>query len=147
MAAGRSIKTPGANVSDLEKSSGDRLDDSRTLIVAGRSATAIAAGIYALEIHLKVLICKHLDILHLPRAFEIHDLEELLILTGLSRKLESHPDNQLLRNWADIVGLSTKLNDLRYSPGSNWPIHQAEAFMIWLDDPDHGVLTWLTTGP
>ena len=46
------------------------------------------AGIYASEIYLKVRACKKLDLDELPRAFELHDLDGLLVVSGLSRRLE-----------------------------------------------------------
>ena len=48
-------------------------------------ASAIAMGIYSLEIHLKVRICQKLNLQHCRRPFEIHDLEGLLVIAGFSR--------------------------------------------------------------
>jgi len=42
--------------------------------------------LYALEICLKARICKKLDQPKLPTAFEIHDIDGLLLLAGLARR-------------------------------------------------------------
>ena len=58
----------------------DRLAEGKALLAASYHAWAMATGLFALEIRLKVLICKRLKIDKLPRAFEIHDLDGLLLL-------------------------------------------------------------------
>ncbi len=145
MGAGRSFANPGTLGTDLTLAAWDRLEDARALVSAGRSAMAIALGLYALEIQLKVLICEHLEITHLPKPFEIHDLDQLLILCGLSRQIDQSSLSLVRLNWENVLGISTKLNELRYSPEDRWPIQQAHDFLGWLDDPTHGVMTWLAT--
>ena len=50
----------------------------RRLLAADRPATADRDWrFYAVEIRLKVLICRRLELTALPKAFEIHDLEAL----------------------------------------------------------------------
>jgi hypothetical protein len=78
----------GAPRSELEAAWQDRLAEAQSLHAAGHHAGAIAAALYALEIRLKVLICKRLDLDALPTGFEIHDLDSLLLLTGLSQRIE-----------------------------------------------------------
>jgi hypothetical protein len=48
----------GAPQSDLQAAAAERLQDAELLFAAGRFPSAIAMGIYSLEIYLKVLICK-----------------------------------------------------------------------------------------
>jgi hypothetical protein len=61
----------GSTVADLEAAWPDRLKDAEALLAAGRNGWAIATGLYALEIRLKVLIARRLDLEQLPRPFEI----------------------------------------------------------------------------
>jgi hypothetical protein len=114
-------------------------------LAAGRSAAAIAAGLYALEIYLKVRICKKLNLESLPKEFEIHDLEGLMVLCGLFRRLNGKPlqGTKLRQNWDKVLRMSGILNDLRYLPAGNWASVQAQEFLDQLREPRHGVLTWL----
>ena len=102
MAGGSKISTPGALLADLLLAAADRLQDAELLFANGSFASAIAMGVYSLEIHLKVLICKRLNLKALPSAFEIHDLDGLLVLCGLQAALKSAP-SAVERNWTDIV--------------------------------------------
>lgn len=148
------ITATGALAPDLEAASGDRLKDAKTLAAAGRAASAIVFGLYSLEMHLKALICKRLDLPGLPRAFEIHDLEALLVLSGLSRRMDDPANGPTKMNWDNILFFAASLNDLRYLPeGSNGlPVgsqtqRDADDFLRLLEDPTHGVLTWLSNQP
>lgn len=83
MAGGSKFSTLVAQVADLQAAGADRLLDAESLFSGGRFALAIAIGTYSLEIHLKVLICNRLNLGALPKAFEIHELDGLLVLSGL----------------------------------------------------------------
>jgi hypothetical protein len=72
-----SFSTTGTLSTDLQIAAQDRLFDAEALFSAGRFASTIAMGVYSLEIHLKVLICKRLNLSALPKPFETHDLEGL----------------------------------------------------------------------
>ena len=129
---------------DLDAAWRDRLEDATVLETSERYAAAIAARLYALEIYLKFRICRHLDLSNPPRALEIHQLDALLVYTGLKRRLEDLPgDSDLAQNWAKILTLSKSLNALRYQPAAEWSRGQAEDFSRWLLDESTGVLTWL----
>jgi hypothetical protein len=148
----RSFKKLEATAVDLRAASKDRLEDARILAAAGHPASAIAAGLYALEIFLKVLICQRLDLPALPKAFEIHDLEALLILSGLSQRLAGA--SHIRFNWDQILIPAQKLEELRYLPegSQQLPIgarnpQDAVTFLARLDDPNDGVLTWLSSQP
>jgi hypothetical protein len=136
-----------APATDLDQASRDRMEDARVLVAGGRPAASMASGIYALEIRLKVLICRRLDLAELPQAFEIHDLEALLLLAGLRRRLNDPAFVAVDQNWANIQTLASQLNDLRYSPDSNWNVTQATQLMSWLEDPNDGVIPWLLNQP
>lgn len=129
---------------DLDAAWRDRLDDAEALEAAGRYAAAIAARLYALEIYLKYRICRHLNLSNPPRMLEIHQLDALMLYTGLKRRLEDLSGaGDLAQNWAKILTLSRDLNDLRYHPTAKWSRRDAEEFSRWLLDESTGVLTWL----
>ena len=146
MAAGSKFATLGASLTDLEASAAERLQDAEMLLAAGRFPSAIAMGVYSLEIHLKVLICKKLNLIGLPRAFEIHELESLLVLSGLQAARDSEsPSIQF--NWEEIVDQSLQINEMRYLSPANWNQREAEAFFQQLRDSPDGVLPWLLAQP
>ena len=137
------FKALGADLADLEDAANDRILEARILAASGRSAAAIASGLYATEILLKVLICKRLDLPKLPAAFQIHELDELLLLAGLSRRIYGPELLTVRAHWNQILELSEDLNELRYTPDRNWSGRLSD-FMVWLDDPRDGVISWLS---
>jgi hypothetical protein len=134
----------GVSAADLTVAATQRLLDASILLANSRAASAIVMGLYALEISLKAKICSRLDLTHLPKPFEIHELDELLILTGLSRRLDEPPAIRVKSNWAAIVtGQAQHVNDLRYLPCAHISSAQAQLFLQQLQDPPDGVLVWV----
>jgi hypothetical protein len=134
----------GGSAADLTAAAVERLLDATVLLANNRSATAIVMGLYALEISLKAKICSRLDLTHLPKPFEIHELDELLILTGLSRRLDEPRAIRVKSNWDAIVtGQAQHVNDLRYLPSTHISSAQAQLFLQQLQDPPDGVLVWV----
>jgi 3'-phosphoadenosine 5'-phosphosulfate sulfotransferase (PAPS reductase)/FAD synthetase len=146
MAYERSFAKLGAPLSELQAAAADRLQDAEALFSLARCASAIAMGVYSLEIHLKVRICQKLDLHALPSAFEIHDLEGLLVLCGL-RKARNSASAVVRKNWDEIVDRSSQINQLRYQPSSNWTQAHVQTFFEQLRDPPDGVLPWLLAQP
>ena len=104
---------------------------------------AIANAIYSIEIRLKVLICNKTGVdWHFPSAFEIHDLEALLVLSGLSSANERAQVRPAVKiNWDDILTLDGPNSTTCAIPRiSNWSPHQAATFLHWLEAPSDGVL-------
>ncbi len=89
MAAGQKFSTLGAQSADLQAAAADRLQDAELLFASGRFASAIAMGLYCLEIQLKVRICARLNLNALPRVFEIHDLDGFFVMCGLQATRDS----------------------------------------------------------
>jgi hypothetical protein len=143
MAAGSKFAILGAPITDLQLAAADRLTDAEALFASGRFASAIAMGVYSLEIHLKVRICAKLNLTSLPRIFEIHDLEGLLVMCGLQAARDSSPA-AVQKNWAYIIDQSSLINDFRYLPADRWDRTAAESFLQQLRDPPDGVLPWLS---
>jgi hypothetical protein len=144
MAGLQNLTKPGTPIADLEAAWPDRLVDAEALLAAGRPAATMASALYALEIRLKVLICKRLDLDALPKAFEIHDLNGLLLLAGLSRRIERRRAATIKRVLGEIIRVSEQLNDFRYLPDRNWSHHQAATLLNQLKDPTDGVFQWLS---
>jgi hypothetical protein len=146
MAGGAKFATPGAPLADLQAAAAQRLLDAEVLLANGCFPSAIAMGIYSLEIHLKVKICQRLNLQELPRAFEIHELDGLLVLTGLHAARNSAPGT-VQSNWEDITDLALEINDLRYLSPTKWGQSDAQTFFQKLRDPPDGVLPWLSAQP
>jgi hypothetical protein len=142
MAGERSYAKLGATRTSLQQAANDRLLDAEALLQAGRFASAIAEGLYALEITLKVLICKRLDLQHLPKAFEVHDFAGLLVLSGFSRQMQG----EVKLNWDEITREADwHINALRYTSPSNLDQSFTTDFLARLRTPPHGVIPWLET--
>jgi hypothetical protein len=144
MAGEQKFTKLGATILDLEMAWQDRWTDAEALLTAGRFAGAIMDALYALEIRLKVLICKRLDLEALPKAFEIHDLDSLLLLAGLSRRLQRRSAVNVRNNWDHIMVRAQEINDIRYRPASNWSQRAAVLLFSQLRDLPDGVLPWLS---
>jgi HEPN domain-containing protein len=146
MAAERSLTKLGDSASDLEQASRERLEDAEHLLKAGRYAAAIMHGLYALEIALKVVICRRLDAASLPKVFETHNLEALMLHAGLAEEIRKvKRPRDVTQNWYDLRVLAADLERLRYVPDpARWNRQAAENALRQLRDPPHGVLLWLT---
>ena len=134
----------GASAADLDLAWKDRLKDAEAMLKAKRPAAAIASGIYALEIRLKTMICGKLELKRLPRAFEIHDLDGLLLLAGLHARLLEQSSTMLLDNWNAVKKMAAQINELRYTPNRRWKLSQAETLLRQLQGPHDGVMVWLS---
>lgn len=148
MAGRGSFASFGAPVQDLDLAWQERLEDARILLAQGRTDSALIQAIYALEIRLKERICRQLDLRQLPHPLEIHDLQGLLIVSGLSGRMEaSTPLERRVRvNWNILRAYADEVNDQRYKPQSMTP-QDAQALMDKLTNPQDGVLTWISTQP
>jgi len=141
MADSSKFVSPGSEVADLEAAWQDRLDDAKALRRSRRYAMSMVFGYYALEILLKVRICRHLDLVRLPRAFELHDLEALLILSGLRGELSQ--SSTVKTHWDELKKRVGKVDELRYGPGSRKTKKDADDFHHRLWGSPEGVIPWL----
>src|SRR5262249_10514213 len=91
-----------------------------------------------------VKICYRLDLDSLPKAFEIHDLDGLLVLTGLKRRLDQARHRRVKANWDKLALFKEKhVNELRYLPAAQSTREQAQDVLNWLHLAPYGVLLWL----
>lgn len=129
---------------ELNAAALDRMKDAEVLLEGGRFGSAIAMGLYALEIALKSAICRRLDLDSLPEPFFIHDLNELLILSGLSKKIRRiKRPFMVTRYWDDLSQLAGNLDRFRYSSDPSWDETLARKVLHQLRDQPNGVLPWL----
>jgi hypothetical protein len=126
MAVDRSYARMESAEVNLTAAGAERLADAQALVEKSRFASSIVMVLYALEIMLKAKICQRLDLSHLPRPFEIHDFGELLILAGLSRRLNEPTAIRVKANWDSIVtGPALHVNDLLEPWNHTWEFLRA----------------------
>jgi hypothetical protein len=133
---------------DLELAWQERQEEARELMTLGFDTTALSLRLYSLEIRIKVLICKQLKLSHLPKVCKTHDLSELIIFTGMWESLED-PSNAVVRqNWDLLVQFSkVRLNDQRYLPRATLDAKDLMKLSDALDNPQDGVIAWLSKHP
>ncbi|WP_165245264.1 hypothetical protein [Paludisphaera soli] len=122
----------------------EREQEAKAMRDLGFHSTAAALRLYSLEILVKVVICKRLNLPSLPAACKSHNLAELLVFTGAWLEMQD-PSSSLVRlNWDTLVEASREgLNDLRYQPREELSLEAAAEIDEALDEPENGVLAWL----
>lgn len=85
-----------------------RVADAASLFDAGRYAAAVYLAGYAVECSLKAMICKTLDLDDLPGTFAVHDLELLLLHSGLNKRIRENSQvheafKKLDEVWSEVV--------------------------------------------
>ncbi|WP_165066028.1 hypothetical protein [Paludisphaera rhizosphaerae] len=129
----------------LEAAWKEREEEAKGLSGLGFHSTAAALRLYALEILVKVVICKHLNLPSLPAACKSHNLVELLVYTGAWREMQDPSCSLVRENWDTLVEYSRdRLNDLRYEPRTELTQEDVARIDAALDEPDTGVLAWLS---
>jgi hypothetical protein len=145
MAGERSFASLGARSIDLDVAWNDRLEDAEHLFNAGRNPTAISMGLYALGILLKVRICRILHLDQLPRPFEIHDLEGLMMVSGLRHALIKKHALPVKKNWTKIIKtFAVNHHEMRYLSNTVKSRQEAEEFFELLNHPTNGVIPWIS---
>jgi hypothetical protein len=140
MAGEQFASKSGATLKDLLLALEDRRLDAEALVAAGRFVSSIAMGVYALEICLKVTICRRMDLDYLPKGFEFHHLPGLLTLSGQSRRLGR--DLAMNAHWSVAASYADKLSILRYSPQPGIDRKQAESYYFTMFDRTAGLIPW-----
>lgn len=147
MAEKRFNPEKGERREQLEFALRERLADARALHDSGRAVASIMMGVYCLEIALKVQICRRLDLDALPRPFQTHDLEDLLVLSGLSRVMKQPGSEHIDLRFRQILGDYGNLDKLRYGQGAEYDQNQSGELLERLGDPNpevEGLLGWLS---
>jgi hypothetical protein len=125
----------------LEAVAESRLEESQALM-DNFPAASIYLGGYVVECYLKVAICKTLDLAALPRVFESHALEALLMHSGLRRRMSENADvhdsfSKINTTW------NMESDPIRYRPPNSFSKEVAAEFQAWLTDKKAGVFPWL----
>lgn len=141
---------------DLLEIGDARLGEARSLLASSHYAGAVYLAGYAVECHLKAVICRALDLPGLPELFKTHDLEGLLLYSGLSRKLDVTVG--IATSFREIVGVwvmdrreinqggkQVVVESVRYRSPSEFDETTAARFLECVGDPNIGVVPWLRT--
>lgn len=135
---------PDTSLADLELAWMEREEEAKAMAERGFLSTSVSLRIYSLEILLKTLVCKRLGVSLLPAACKTHELDEVLIYTGLQGEIEAPSFSSTRLNWGLLVNYSKNLlNDQRYKPRVTYSPEEADLINQALDDPASGVLAWL----
>lgn len=137
--------SPDTTLADLDAAWLDREREAAHLAAAGFRSMATALRCYALEIRIKAMICRRLNLELLPKACRTHDLMEIIIFTGLWAELSDPVNDRVEKNWELMVAFSRRrLNLLRYQPAAILTDVETNEIDAALDDPQVGVLAWLS---
>ena len=120
-----------------------RLREATTLLEAGHYAAAIYLAGFAVECYLKTAICVALHWDDLRATFKTHDLECLMLHSGLDPELRANP--RLSESFSKIVetwSLQSR-NTIRYRCPSDFNEEAARSFLEQVSDPVTGVVPWL----
>ena len=120
-----------------------RLKEAENLFDAKHYAGTVHLAGYAVECYLKVAICVTLHWDELRGTFKTHDLEALMLHSGLDDKLQK--DARLVESFAKIK--ETWVIDgslsIRYKKPSEFNERAARIFLRYVSDPETGVVPWL----
>jgi hypothetical protein len=128
----------------LERLVDSRLQEAKALSERGCFAGCVYLAGIAVECCLKAAICQTLDCDGLPATFKSHDLDALLLHSGLKRRMKREaPD--VHDSFVKIQGFWTMKGkeSIRYIDPGNYGSDDAEAFLSWVTDATRGVVPWL----
>lgn len=126
-----------------------RLLEAETLFQAKHYAGAVYLGGYAVECFLKVAICVRLEWDALRGTFKTHDLEGLLLYSGLDRTLRTSRDivdsfGKIVQIWAiEASGNNDGRRSVRYQRPTDIDEQTARRFLEYVANPSIGVVPWL----
>jgi HEPN domain-containing protein len=150
------------SVEDLVAAREARLQEAKTLLDAGHYAGVILACYIAIEIALKIYICRSSSQDRLQKSYQTHDLRELLAAAGLSDcaikgarnrrnqrgeaffSSKAHPVATAKQNWDVILARSQDdIINLRYENPSKISRADAEGCYYALTLAPNGLILWL----
>jgi len=139
-------------IDDLKLITGARLESSRKLMEAGDWFFASYAMAMTLEVALKALICKTLNISSYPQNqkqqkvvgfFWTHEFEQMLLLAGLSDTIGTSGSDEVFQNWSDFTkefpGAWTSIR-YDYDRQSQFDRTKTERLFNALTHPSYGLL-------
>lgn len=125
-----------------------RLEEAKVLLNAGHPDGCFYLAGYVIECAIKARICKVLEWDNYPpkqndyNTFKTHDLDRLINLAGLSKKLDIKKlaNQEFDKNWSLIKSWD---ETIRYKPIGNKQLSEATATIKAIEDVNDGVLTWI----
>lgn len=121
----------------------ERLADAQALTKAQRYSAAIYLAGYAVECWLKVAICTRLEWDQLYSTFKVHDLDVLLLHSGLRERITQAPDvNDSFKRIIGVWKMEGEDN-IRYKDPTSLTQENVQAFLAWVEDPETGVIPWV----
>ncbi len=129
----------------LERIGEARLREAKALLEVGEYAGAVYLAGYAVECYLKAAICVRLDWGSLLATFKTHNLESLLLYTGLEKRLKD--DLLVWLNFKQVVGLWSDGDgnpSIRYQDPRVIDEPTARDFLDCLVGVPEGVIPWLS---
>jgi len=127
----------------LEELGAARLKESHALFDLKHYAASIYLGGQSVECYLKAAICKTLGWTELRATFRSHDLETLLVHSGLENRMKQSPE--VLENFKKITELWIMDGNaaIRYQAPSRFARKDAEVFLRRIRHRGKGVASWL----
>jgi HEPN domain-containing protein len=122
-----------------------RLQEAEALFAAGLYDGAAYLCGYVVELALKARICRLLDENEYPdtgrlkQVYSVHDLDQLLLLSGLRRKL-GLANKAVFDNWSIAVPWKP---ERRYAAVGSVKRQEAEEILQAVNDRAHGVFKWI----
>lgn len=101
---------------------------------------------YVVEISLKTMICKRLNLIEYPDTgnhksiFTSHDFDRLLLLSGYSGEIQLNKNRDLFNNWSILT--KDWEPEIRYNENT-YSQSIISAKLSALEDPTHGFFTWI----
>lgn len=142
------------NPQEITELANRRIDEARVLLENNYYEGAIYLAGYAIELSLKSKICSLLDIPNLfsfrsnnirkeyLRSYKSHDLEQLILLSGLRNKFQDAKSEnlRLFENWSVVCEWS---EEKRYCKCGIESFEEAEKFINAIIDPQNGIKSWI----
>jgi len=125
----------------LERLVSARLKEASALFESGLFSGVVYLGGYAVECQLKATICKTLKLDELPETFKTHDLELLMLHSGVQSILDESTD--VSSNFRKICQFWGRTLEVRYRDPDGVSGEDAKYFMQWVNGTGSGVVPWL----
>ena len=127
----------------LREVADERLEEAKLLLKSRHYAGSVYLGGYAVECYLKVALCKTLGWDALRGMIKTHDLEGLMLYSGLHASYQGN--SRIRESFAKVLELwsAEGFGNVRYRRPTEVDQETAEMFLKCVDDPEVGIVSWL----
>lgn len=148
-------RIPAPTRAELQQLAESRLAEAKVLFANALFDGAVYLAGYALELGLKARVCERLDTEYPTEGpyttFRTHSYETLLKLAGLEKALDAEKlrDTDFASNWSYLTSQPSTAaiggwsESWRYRRIGSATQPDVARFLLALEDPNSGVLTWL----